>query len=325
MKSAKSPKSHDSEDEVVLRLSLKGIRERRDRQKAKKEGLRVETGVPHSVSPHTSKKIVQQRGLTKKMACFNDNSDDHMSTAGSVAYSVYSRSSRVSKIMGEEAAINRLILEDLWSDSPATVESGLKKLSGILGIKKSSENSSRHRDMIFRAGGHLAIVQAMKKHKNSNGVQGEGCRALGIAAEDIANSENENAIATVGGIDAILTAMRAFRDDEQIQDFGCGALQNLTGMDATARLLLDREGLTAVLIAMRNFPDSTLIQESACWTIVNLCQQRENRQKIEKARCLSCIASVIDNHPRSDRLKLAAEEALNSVLSLIGSRKSATS
>ena len=144
---------------------------------------------------------------------------------------------------------------------------------------------------------------------------------IGIAAEEIADSGNENAIATVGGLDAILGAMRAYREDEQIQDFGCGALQNLTGVEQNSQMLLEREGLTAILIAMRTYPDSTLIQESGCWTIVNLCQRKENRAKIEKARCLATIASVIDNHPRCNALKTAAEEALRCVMDLIVSKK----
>ena len=319
--------SVDSEDEVVLRLNLRDIRDRRRRgPKDEMRRLKGENGsIAYSDSRSVTSKKIDKRALVKKVSYSNSNTidDEQVSEKGeSFTQSVYTRDAGFPKaMMGEEAAINKLILEDLWSEDAETVERGLKKLSGILGIKKSSEHAARNREVIFRAGGHLAIVQAMKKHRNSDAVQGEGCRVLGIAAEEIADSGNENAIATVGGIDSILTSMRNFRGDEQIQDFGCGALQNLTGLEENSKLLLEREGLTAILMAMQNFPESTLIQESACWTIVNLCQRKENKQKIEKAKCLSCIASVIDNHPRVPQCKIAAQEALRSVLDLIGAKR----
>lgn len=220
--------------------------------------------------------------------------------------------------ISEESSIKKLIIEDLWSDRAEIVEKGLKKLSSILGVSKHSPNAQRNREIIFRAGGHLAIVQAMKKHRNKEAVQGEGCRALGIAAEEIMDSGNENAIAIVGGIDAILTAMKTFKHDEQIQDFGCGALQNLTGLEANAKILVESDGVSVILSSMRSFPKSTLVQESACWTIVNLCLHKENKSYLERARCFGIVGAAMDNHPRSVPVKTAAQDALQNLLEILG-------
>jgi hypothetical protein len=326
-----SGSSLDSDDEVVLRLNLKDFRH--GRTKRRTADLRVKTGNTSSVSvasrnllkdPGTPV-LTDKRALADKAMNSKEVFDVECRSVVSVSQSVYSTATGVSKAMiGDEAAINKLILEDLWSDDSSTVEKGLKIISGILGSKVSKGHADRNREVIFRAGGHLAIVQAMRKHKDSDAVQGEGCRALGITAEEITDSGNKNAIATVGGIDAILTAMKNFRGDEQIQDFGCGALQNLSGVGENSHLLLERDGLVTILLAMRTFPNSFLIQESGCWTIVNVCQRREHKSKIEQAKCLSCVASVIDNHPTNNALKMAAQAALRSVLELIGVKKSSS-
>jgi hypothetical protein len=324
------------EDEVFLRVDLKGIRERRRQDQA---GSSVKSSSSKSNAPPLQQQRqdrnappLQQQRQDRNISA-SDSSSHVSARSNRSARSSSSRSYRFEKMpddasvsaysisskpkTGEEAAIKRLITEDLWNDNAETVERGLKKLSGILGMKKTSPNAARNQDIIFRAGGHLAIVQAMRKHKSSEEVQGEGCRALGIVAEEIMDSGNENAIAIVGGIDAILAAMRTFRNDEQIQDFGCGALQNLTGLGENAQILVEQEGLSVVLMSMRSFPKSTLVQESACWTIVNLCLQKENKAKIEKSRCFSTVASAIDNHPRCEQVKIAAHEALQHLLKLL--------
>lgn len=226
---------------------------------------------------------------------------------------------------GDETAIRRLVTSDLWSDNAGRAEQGLKKLSNILGVKKSAQTSLANRTIVFKAGGHLAIVQAMRKHRSHEGVQAEGCRALGIAAEDIADPENENAIAMIGGIDAILSSMRHFSNNEVIQDFGCGALQNLTGLEENAKIMMEKDGLQVVLIAMRKFPHNSLVQESACWTLVNLCMVRQHKTKLEKAKCLNIVASAIDNHPRSIPVKQAATEALKHVLDMLDSKETSSS
>ena len=53
------------------------------------------------------------------------------------------------------------------------------------------------------------------------------------------------------------------------------------------------------------------------WTIVNLCLRKENRSVLEKARCLSTVASAIDNHPRCNPVKMAAQSALQHLLEIM--------
>lgn len=340
----RSKSFRDPDEELVLRLNLNGIRDRRKHRQQKEEvGRRSKSSSrsrPLSALRHhvygenrqddassiASKwsRASSRRSSARRnddMTTDPDHRDQYSLESTSNSFDHNSLSSnftgKKSNKGGEKQAIKQLIIEDLWSDHPAVVEKGLKKLSGIVGMKNSETNAKANREIIFRAGGHLAIVQAMKKHKNSEAVQREGCRALGIAAEEIIETSNENAIATVGGIDAILSAMRHFRSNEQVQDFGCGALQNLTGVDENARIMAEKDGLAILMMSMRTFPKSVNVQESACWTVVNLCLRKENKSKIEKARCLSTVASVIDNHPRNPQLKVAAQEAIQHLLSLL--------
>ena len=341
MRFGRNKPSRDPEDENVLRLNLNGIRDRRKHQQENEDASRKPptNERSRSASRHHDYEENRQDDLSSVASRWprpsshriprhrNENMPidtdprDQLSldslSMNSDHHSLQSNITGKSKKGGEKQAIKQLILDDLWSDHPAVVEKGLKKLSGIVGMKKSENDEKSNREIIFRAGGHLAIVQAMKKHKNSEAVQKEGCRALGIAAEETLEISNQNAIATVGGIDAILSAMRNFRNNEQVQDFGCGALQNLTGVDENAKIMVDKDGLAILLMSMRTFPKSVNVQESACWTIVNLCLRKDSRSRIEKARCLSTVASVIDNHPRNTQLKAAAQEAMQHLLSLL--------
>lgn len=341
MRFGRNKSSRDPDEEVALRLNLNGIRDRRKHRHNEELSRRSQSNArSRPASRHHDYDEKRQDDLSTIASRWSrpssrrtprhrnesiisdpDARDQYSLESISTASDHNSMSSTFtgmkSRKGGEKHAIKRLIIDDLWSDHPAVVEKGLKKLSGIVGMKKSENDGKSNREIIFRAGGHLAIVQAMKKHKNSEAVQREGCRALGIAAEETIETSNENAIATVGGIDAILFAMRNFRNNEQVQDFGCGALQNLTGVNENVKIMVDKDGLAILLMSMRTYPKSVNVQESACWTIVNLCLRKESRSKIEKARCLSTIASVIDNHPRTPQLKVAAQEAIQHLLYLL--------
>ncbi len=337
MRFGRSKPFRERDEEVVLRLNLNGVRDRRKHQQQNDEqskktskhhrderrqddhstiASRWSRASPHHPPRHRNESMMsdaENREL-QSPASLSTSSEHHSLNSNFTG--------NKNRKNGEENVIQRLIIDDLWSDNPAIVEKGLKKLSGIVGTKKTENDEKSSREIIFRAGGHLAIVQAMKKHKTSEAVQKEGCRALGIAAEEIIDTtSHDNAIATVGGIDAILSAMRHFRNNEQVQDFGCGALQNLTGAKENSKLMIEKEGLAILLTSMKTFPKSVNVQESACWTIVNLCLRKENRSKLEKAKCLSTVASVIDNHPKSPQLKVAAQEALQHLLSLLISER----
>jgi len=347
----------DDDEEVVLRLSLKDIRKKRKNKKEEKEKVTKAESRDEVVSTRSVNLIVPPSTISKASTARHDNTVDTKINKTGSSHSMKSRKSSsgvpyvptlqiptevreevennrpsspetnrtfdhsqaLSATATHESSLKKLITEDLWSDNASTVEHSLRKLSAILG------KDARSRTMIFKAGGHLAIVQAMKKHRKNAAVQGEGCRALGIAAEEMVNNgsdkrPNENAIAMVGGMDAVLYAMQQFKQEEQIQDFGCGALQNLTGLRENAQQLCDRDGLNVVLGAMRAFPHSRLVQESGCWTIVNLCLRKENKHRIEKAKCFSTVAAILDNHPRADQVKIAAQEALQQLLILLCKR-----
>mmetsp|Transcript_31566 Transcript_31566/g.74082 ORF Transcript_31566/g.74082 Transcript_31566/m.74082 type:complete len:156 (+) Transcript_31566:44-511(+) len=82
----------------------------------------------------------------------------------------------------------------------------------------------KNREAIAAAGGIKAVVEGMKAHEGSAGVQEQGCGALVNLA---INDKNKEAIAAAGGIEAVVEGMKAHKGSAGVQEQGCGALLNL--------------------------------------------------------------------------------------------------
>jgi hypothetical protein len=206
----------------------------------------------------------------------------------------------------DESYIQKLITEGLWNDKPEVIEDVLNKLSNLMFT--SDENlKTKRRDAIYRAGGHLAIVQAMKRNQKAKGIQTQGCRSLANATWE--TSDFMNAITAVGGVDVILGAMKEFPKDEVVQICGSCAMRNLTSMKRIARMIVERNGLPIILNAMKNFPMNANIQECGCWTIAHLCLDKENVKYIQKVKCFSSIGAAADFHCKQPDVLVAARQA----------------
>lgn len=77
---------------------------------------------------------------------------------------------------------------------------------------------------IAAVGGIEAVVAALTAHPEAEGVQQQGCRALGKMAR---NHSANHAIAAAGGIEAIVVALTTHPRAEGVQDKGCNALDHL--------------------------------------------------------------------------------------------------
>lgn len=207
---------------------------------------------------------------------------------------------------GNESLIRKLITEGLWRDSHQELEVVLNKIGNLMFTNDESLKTIR-RDAIYRSGGHLAIVQAMKKFPRAKGVQTQGCRALANATWE--TSDFMEAISAVGGVEVIVSAMKQFPKDEVVQICGCCALRNLTSMKSIAKLVLRSEGLLAAAQAMKAFPNNANIQECGCWTIAHVCLSTENKKYIEKIPCFGLVGNAVDRHHKQAEVLSAARQA----------------
>mmetsp|Transcript_31576 Transcript_31576/g.74108 ORF Transcript_31576/g.74108 Transcript_31576/m.74108 type:complete len:120 (+) Transcript_31576:44-403(+) len=82
----------------------------------------------------------------------------------------------------------------------------------------------KNREAIAAAGGIKAVVEGMKAHEGSAGVQTQGCGAFWHLAD---YHENMEAIAAAGGIEAVVEGMKAHEGSVGVQEWACRALWNL--------------------------------------------------------------------------------------------------
>lgn len=214
----------------------------------------------------------------------------------------------------DEKKILKLITDGLWSHDPKVIEDVLNKLSNLM-FTVDEELKTFRRDAIFHSGGHLAIVQAMRRNIKHKGIATQGCRALANSTWE--TSDFMTAIAAVGGIGVILECMEQFPKDELVQICGACALRNLSSVKRIASIILERDGLKTVLSAMQSFQANSNIQECCCWTIAHLCLDKENKSYIEKGKCLQWIGAAVDNHPNETDVLASAKQASKRIWEII--------
>lgn len=214
----------------------------------------------------------------------------------------------------DEKKILKLITDGLWSHDPKVIEDVLNKLSNLM-FTVDEELKTFRRDAIFQSGGHLAIVQAMRRNTKHKGIATQGCRALANSTWE--TSDFMTAIAAVGGIGVILECMEQFPQDELVQICAACALRNLSSMKRIASIILERDGLKVVLSAMKTFQANSNIQECCCWTIAHLCLDKENKSYIEKGKCLQWIGAAVDNHPNETDVLASAKQASKRIWEII--------
>ena len=97
----------------------------------------------------------------------------------------------------------------------------------------------------------------MGGHRGSEGVQREGCEALGWLA--IYNPDNKVKIGAGGGVEAIVQAMGAHRGSVKIQEWSCGALLNLAGGPNDIQQRIKRAGAEEAVQRAMASPDATAV------------------------------------------------------------------
>ena len=186
--------------------------------------------------------------------------------------------------------ISNIITGELFSEDETMVESALKQLADI--CMHADAAAAANRKQIFRAGGHVSILGAMKKFTDSPRIQVQALRAL---ANTCLNPEMRVAIGNLGGIDKVITTMNRFPDSEEVQRIGCGASELLIRNEQNAEIFVTNQGITTVIAAMTAFPDNVDLQFLACTTFEDLCKWKREDQ-LEEARAGPAAALALSKH-----------------------------
>lgn len=194
----------------------------------------------------------------------------------------------------ETAGILTLLMDELPKDDPHAVGTALHKLADYCHNGKT-KNAVDNQNIIFTNGGHLAIVQAMKKFVDKAEVQVYG---LGAVMNLTSRSEEHKMLlAQIGGIEMIVKSMDAHIGDAVIQRRGCGSLANILQDSEANGIRLDQgHGITSIVAAMNAFPDDARVQFYGLRTFSSLTHWEECEAHILGARGASTVSAALENH-----------------------------
>eukprot|EP00960_Hanusia_phi_P023452 692165-Hanusia_phi.AAC.4 len=126
-------------------------------------------------------------------------------------------------------------------------------------------------DMQGQEGGVAVVLNAMRRHVDSEGMQVEGCRAL--VALSHADDANVRKIVDGGGIDTIIEAMAKHDGSAGVQEQGCAALKRISCQDLEcASRIMDSGGIETVIVGMRSNQESIGVQEQGYGVLGNLSE-----------------------------------------------------
>jgi hypothetical protein len=191
-----------------------------------------------------------------------------------------------------EEAVNYVKpISDLWSDDRNAIEKALTDLYDYAGV-----------DEILRLGGHMAIVQVLKKKLEDDLIQEKGIQALYIFTD---STPGKLLVGDIGGVDAILAGMKQHPEAINVQTWGCDAIANLLkNTKPNAARFAESDGITQVIAAMKAHPDDAHVQWHGCLALFYLSEWAEYRPLIFAAGGAVTIATVMEkysDHPRGVR------------------------
>jgi hypothetical protein len=116
------------------------------------------------------------------------------------------------------------LISNLWSDDRSVNEEALLDLADLCQEEDTDLSQANERE-ICRLGGHMAVVQVVKKHEDEVRIQEEGIRALHTLT-----SHHQRArvfVGDVSGLEVIPAAMKRHPEVEDIQGNGWVPLEIL--------------------------------------------------------------------------------------------------
>lgn len=201
--------------------------------------------------------------------------------------------------------IPKLLTQDLLSDDRRTVKIALTQLADLC-ILPSPTQASTNRRNVFAYGGHLLIVQVLKKWYQSAGIQRQGCRALQNAGSaGIESADFCDACVKVGAVETVLSAMANFEAVQDVQRCAIGALLNLSLRSEanTRRLVIALDGIRLIVSAMKKFPLSRDLNEWGAWTMDNASMWKDFQSVLIKNGCVMVLAAAMEEYDKDLRIQ----------------------
>jgi hypothetical protein len=198
------------------------------------------------------------------------------------------------------------LISDLWSDDRNAIEKALTNLADLCHHDDDDERE------ICRLGGHMAVVQVLKKHMDHVLIQEEGIRALwNFTYPTLAKV----LVGDIGGMEVILTGMKRYPEYANVQRAGCGAIANLLWeTKRNAERFEASDGIAHVIAAMKDHPDNEDVQVNGCGALFNMCEWAEYRPLIFAAGGAVTIATVMEKYSDNPRVREASQNAMQTLV-----------
>ena len=202
------------------------------------------------------------------------------------------------------------LLSNLWSDDPTVIEKSLKDLAGMCDPDITDLFEANERN-VCRLGGHIVVVQVVKKHVDDALIQEEG---IGALLNFTFSTLAQVLVGDIGGVEVILAGMKRHPDNANIQWWGCGAIGNLLyETKRNAERLEESDGIAAVIAAMKVHPNNEEVQCNSCYAIWRMCEWAEYRHLIVAAGGLVTIAKAMEKYIGNPRVREESRRALQSL------------
>jgi hypothetical protein len=205
---------------------------------------------------------------------------------------------------------SRLIVIDLWSDQKEVVTKALATLA-------RSATAIKGKQEILDCGGHLAIVQILKKWSMTAEVVIEACNTLEKTSRFA--TFFADAVVLVGGLEVVLYCLKEYTHDDRIQGSGCSALCAIAWSRKNADFFVFKlHGVTAFTNAINEYPYSTIVMQNACWFFNHLSSWSDFRKPLVAAGVLGVLANAIETYTTDSNedkiIQINAREALKKLV-----------
>ena len=201
--------------------------------------------------------------------------------------------------------VPKLLTQDLLSDDRRVVKNALSQLADLC-ILHDVAQAEKNRHDLFVFGGHLLIVQVLKKWWKNTKIQRQGCRAIQNAGSAGLESVSFcDACVQVGAIETVLAAMNNFEGVEDVQRCAIGAILNLIlrSESNTKRLVVTLDGVGPIVAAMKRYPRCRDLQEWAAWALDNASGWNDYVTVLVKNGCVRVLAAAFEDYEQDARIQ----------------------
>lgn len=208
--------------------------------------------------------------------------------------------------------IYRLVTKDLKkTDNERSLNLSLLKLASLC-ITSDKESSRSNQQMVLQAGGHRAIVEAMRAFPKNAMIQQNGIRSLNNFSYDA--PEAKFMVVVAGGIEVIVDAMKSNPLSYIIQQLGSNALVNLLSDNQdNASRIVNAGGIVTFVSAMNQYRDKPDILQDGCRLAKSLCRLSPSARS-ELVGYVGTFTAVMDNVAFDSALREEARQAMMATL-----------